>query len=103
MKGDLKMSSRDKPFHEHAGPISVIIITCSLTIVTFTWISTSDISYPPLLIALSLFSLALFIVTAREVMSWLKVKRAQDTTRMLGEIQAVCDQQPQEAQRVQIP
>jgi hypothetical protein len=94
-------SSGDREFHEHAGPISVITITCSLTVVAFTWITTSYISYPLLLIALTFFSLALSIVTARELMAWSKVKQAQDTTGVLGGIRAVWDQQPQEATIVQ--
>ena len=78
-----------KEFHEHAGPISVITITCSLVVVASVWISTPWLSYPGLLAALSFFSLALFIVTAREMRSRLKTMRAQDTERMLSAVQAL--------------
>ena len=96
----MKASNGYKEFHEHAGPISVITITCSLVVIASVWISTDWLSYPGLVTALAFFSLALFIITVRELRSRLKVMRAQDSTRMLEVIEAVCGQQPPRSARI---
>ena len=97
------VSNGYREFHEHAGPISAITITCSLLVMTSVWISTDWLSYPGLITALAFFSLSLFYVTAREVRSRSKVMRVQGNEIAPGVIPALRDQQPQEAQRVQIP